>query len=238
MPRVLNSSISASIKLLLLFLVALSWPSCKDKPNNQPLVNDEKTNSELPSTKVENSSKKKIMFFGNSLTAGYGLELGEDFPSLIQERIDSLELEYQVINAGLSGETSSNGLERITWVLREKVDIFMLELGANDMLRGQDVKSTERNLRAILDVVKEKSPEAKIIIAGMQSPPNMGADYTDAFNGIFPALAKEYEASLIPFFLDGVAGNPELNLKDLKHPNVEGQKIVMENVWEVLEPLL
>ncbi|WP_235294789.1 arylesterase [Portibacter lacus] len=178
------------------------------------------------------------MFFGNSLTAGYGLEEGQDFPSILRRRVDSLGLEYEVINAGLSGETTSNGMERISWVLREPVDIFMLELGANDMLRGTSVKATDENLRAILDIVQEKSPEAKIVIAGMQAPPNMGADYVNVFNSIFPKLAEDYDAALIPFFLEGVAGDPSLNLPDRKHPNIEGQKIVAENVWEVIEPLL
>ncbi|GLR16147.1 hypothetical protein GCM10007940_07620 [Portibacter lacus] len=211
---------------------------CKDKPNNEVKVNDNETKVETLSTKREKTGKKRIMFFGNSLTAGYGLEEGQDFPSILRRRVDSLGLEYEVINAGLSGETTSNGMERISWVLREPVDIFMLELGANDMLRGTSVKATDENLRAILDIVQEKSPEAKIVIAGMQAPPNMGADYVNVFNSIFPKLAEDYDAALIPFFLEGVAGDPSLNLPDRKHPNIEGQKIVAENVWEVIEPLL
>ena len=219
-------------------MLTLASLSCKDKPKKEQIVEEEKTKSEHLSTKTENSGKKIVMFFGNSLTAGYGLEEGEDFPSLIRNRIDSLSLDYDIVNAGLSGETTSNGLERISWVLRQPVDIFMLELGANDMLRGQDVTATEENLRSILKTVQEKSPNAKIIIAGMQSPPNMGPEYVAAFNGIFPKLTKEFNASLIPFFLEGVAGIEALNLPDRKHPNVEGQKIVTENVWEVLQPLL
>ena len=225
-------------KLVFLMMLTLASLSCKDKPKNEQIVEEEKTKSEHLSTKVENNGKKIVMFFGNSLTAGYGLEEGEDFPSLIRNRIDSLELNYNIVNAGLSGETTSNGLERISWVLRQPVDIFMLELGANDMLRGQDVTATEENLRSILKTVQEKSPKAKIIIAGMQSPPNMGPEYVTAFNSIFPKLTKEFNASLIPFFLEGVAGIESLNLPDRKHLNVEGQKIVTENVWEVLQPLL
>ena len=235
MSRFLNQTL---FWILLMVAIIISVTSCKDKPNNESLVSEEKTKQELPSTKEKKLNKKRIMFFGNSLTAGYGLSDGEDFPSLIRNRIDSLELAYEVINAGLSGETTSNGLERITWVLREPVDVFMLELGANDMLRGQDVKATEINLGAILDVVKEKSPGAKIIIAGMQSPPNMGPAYAEAFNAIYPKLAETYDAALIPFFLEGVAGNLDLNLPDRKHPNAKGQLIVRENVWQVLKPLL
>jgi len=223
---------------LYLMLALIISQGCKDKPNSEVKVNENETKVETLSTEREKSGKKRIMFFGNSLTAGYGLDEGDDFPSLLRNRIDSMELDYEVINAGLSGETTSNGLERISWVLREPVDIFVLELGANDMLRGTSVEATASNLKSILDVVKEKSPGAKIVVAGMQAPPNMGADYIKVFNGIFPLLAQEYEAELIPFFLEGVAGIEELNLPDRKHPNIEGQKIVAENVWNVIAPLL
>ncbi len=181
-----------------------------------------------------NTSRKYILFFGNSLTAGYGLDEDQSFPSLIQARIDSLKLPYQVINGGLSGETSAGGLGRIDWVLRQQIDIFVLELGANDVLRGLDLKATETNLGAILDAVLKKYPDIPIIIAGMEAPPNMGAEYTSAFRNIFSTLAKDYKARLIPFLLKDVGGIPELNLPDRMHPNVEGQKIVMENVWVVL----
>jgi acyl-CoA thioesterase-1 len=224
--------------LLLLGFSLILIQACKDKPINEGKVNGNETNVESLSTKPEESDKKRIMFFGNSLTAGYGLEEGEDFPSILRRRIDSLGLEYEVINAGLSGETTSNGLERISWVLREPVDVFVLELGANDMLRGTSVKATEENLKAILDVVNEKSPKAKLVIAGMQAPPNMGADYVAVFNEIYPQLAKDYDAELIPFFLEGVAGDESLNLPDRKHPNIEGQKIVAENVWDIIGPMI
>ena len=175
------------------------------------------------------------MFFGDSLTAGYGLDEEDSFPSLIQNRIDSLGRPYEVINAGLSGETSAGGKGRIDWVLNKPVDIFVLELGANDMLRGLDLNETDKNLRAILDVVKVKSPDAKLVIAGMEAPPNMGDDYTSKFRGLFSSIANEYNAALIPFLLDGVAGIAELNLGDGKHPNPQGQKIVTENVWRIID---
>ena len=208
--------------------------SCKDKnPDNAAPEIENPTKIEVKDQK-DAIKKKTIVFFGNSLTAGYGLDEHESFPSLIQERLDSLEYAYTVVNAGLSGETSAGGKGRISWVLREPVDVFVLELGANDMLRGLDLTSTNENLRGILDVVREKSPEAEIIVVGMEAPPNMGADYVTRFRSIFNELAKDYNAGLIPFLLDGVAGIPDLNLADQKHPNAAGQRIVMENVWEVL----
>ena len=182
--------------------------------------------------------KKSILFFGNSLTAGYGLDPGLAFPNLIQQKIDENMGNYTVINAGLSGETSAGGVGRIDWVLNQPVDIFILELGANDGLRGLPLESTHKNLQGIIDKVKEKYPKVKIVLAGMMVPPNMGEDYSTNFLKIYPNLAKKNNAAYIPFLLDGVAGNPELNLADGIHPNVERQKIVAENVWKVLKPLL
>ncbi|MEL6124366.1 MAG: arylesterase [Bacteroidota bacterium] len=178
-----------------------------------------------------------ILFFGNSLTAGYGLDETEAFPYLIQTRIDSLGLPYQVVNGGLSGETTAGGKGRIDWVLRSPVDIFVLELGANDMLRGLDLSETDKNLRAILDKVRKANARTKIVIAGMQAPPNMGKDYQDNFAAIFGQVAKDYDASLIPFLLAGLEGKG-LDIGDGKHPNAEGQLIVMENVWSTLKDLL
>lgn len=186
----------------------------------------------------QSSNIKYILFFGNSLTAGYGLDEDQSFPSLIQQRIDSLGLPYQVINGGLSGETSAGGLNRIEWVLRQQIDVFVLELGPNDALRGLDLKSTEASLRGILDAVLKKYPDIPIIIAGMEAPPNMGAEYTTAFRNIYSKIAKDYNARLIPFLLEGVGGKPELNLPDRMHPNAEGQKIVRENVWRVLKEVI
>jgi acyl-CoA thioesterase-1 len=181
---------------------------------------------------------KTILFFGNSLTAAYGLEKEEGFPHQIQLKLDSLNLDYNVINSGLSGETTSGGLNRLDWVLNQKVDVFVLELGANDGLRGIPLNKTMNNLQTIIDKVKEKNADTQIILAGMQIPPNMGADYTKQFRDIFPSLAKENDIALIPFLLEGVAGNPELNLEDGIHPTAEGQKIVANNVWDVLQNVL
>jgi len=182
--------------------------------------------------------EKLIVFFGNSLTAGLGLEQEQAFPAIIQEKIDEVGMDYRVVNAGLSGETSAGGLNRVDWVIKQEVDVFVLELGANDGLRGLPLESTRQNLQGIIDKVKSKYPEAKIVLAGMMVPPNMGADYGSEFVRIYPELSKENDAKLIPFLLEDVAGNPDLNLPDGIHPNVEGQKIVAENVWEVLEAVL
>ena len=187
----------------------------------------------------EVNSSKTILFFGDSLTAGYGLDDVEDaFPGIIQSKIDSLSLDYIVINSGVSGETTSGGKNRISWILNQKIDVFVLELGANDGLRGIPLSETRKNLQAIIDAVLKKNSATKILLAGMQIPPNMGIDYTTEFKTIFPDLAKKNKLALIPFLLKDVGGIPSLNQSDGIHPTIEGQKIVANNVWEVLEPIL
>lgn len=183
-------------------------------------------------------SPRVILFFGDSLTAGYGLSPEEAFPALVEEKCRKNGKPCKVVNAGLSGETSAGGLSRIDWILRQPVDIFVLELGANDGLRGLPLDQTRKNLQAIIDKVKAKYPNAKIVIAGMMVPPNMGPNYTDEFKKIYPELAKKNNATLIPFLLEGVAGNEKLNQPDGIHPNAEGHKIVAQNVYDVLKPLL
>lgn len=187
---------------------------------------------------VSEKATRSILFFGNSLTAAYGLDTEEGFPNLIQNRLDSLDLNYKVINSGVSGETTSGGLNRLDWVLNQEVAIFVLELGANDGLRGIPLSKTKDNLQAMIDKVRAKDKTTQIVLAGMQIPPNMGADYTSEFRAMYPDLAKENNVSLIPFLLEGVAGNPDLNLQDGIHPNEEGQKIVARNVWQVLKPMV
>ena len=150
----------------------------------------------------------------------------------MQARIDSLGWNFEVFNAGLSGETSAGGLRRIDWLLRRPIDVLVLELGANDGLRGIDPKDTHANLQQIVERVKAKNPAVALVIAGMQMPPNLGAEYTEAFAAIFPTLAKENDAALIPFLLEGVGDQPALNLPDGNHPNVEGHQIVAETVWD------
>lgn len=200
---------------------------------------EKNTEQNAAENETEQQQKTKtILFFGDSITAGYGLEEGEAFPNLIQQRIDSLDLDYQVVNAGLSGETTAGGLNRIDWVLKQEVAIFILELGANDGLRGVPLAETRKNLQSIVDYVQKENPDAKIVLAGMQIPPNLGTDYTAEFRNIFPELAEKENIALIPFLLEGVAGDPELNQQDGIHPTAEAQPILVENVWEVLGPIL
>ncbi|MEM9896180.1 MAG: arylesterase [Bacteroidota bacterium] len=216
---------------VLLILVACSGPTQQKSEVNTTTAN----NSEETAAEEE---RKVILFFGNSITAGYELDMDLAFPALIQARLDSLGYNYRCVNAGLSGETSAGGKSRIDWVLRTKPDIFFLELGANDGLRGLPLEETPVNLQSILDQVKQVNPDVQIIIAGMMVPPNLGKDYSAEFFGLFPKLAKDNKAELIPFLLDGVAGFPSLNLSDGIHPNAEGHKIVAETVWNAIRPVI
>lgn len=181
---------------------------------------------------------KRILFFGDSITAGYGVDKEKAFPALIQQKIDSLGWNFKAVNAGLSGETSAGGLRRVDWMLRQPVSVFVLELGGNDGLRGIDLDDTKENLQKIIDKVNGKYPNAEIIIAGMQVPPNLGPDYTEKFKEMYPELAEENDATLIPFLLEDVGGNPEYNQSDDIHPNAKGHKIVAETVWDTLKPIL
>ncbi len=216
----------------------LTLAGCGQRQDTQTA--GQETAAKAPSgAATESGAKQKtILFFGNSLTAGYGLEPAQAFPALIQEKLDSAKLNYKVINAGLSGETSAGGKSRISWVLRQPIDVFVLELGANDGLRGIPLASTRQNLQAILDTVRQKSPGAQLVIAGMQLPPNLGAAYTGEFREIFRELAQKNNATLIPFLLEGVGGVPDLNQPDGIHPTAEGHRIVSQNVWQVLQPVL
>lgn len=181
---------------------------------------------------------KVILFFGDSLTAGYGLDPEEAFPSLIEQQLVQTGHKIKVVNAGLSGETSAGGLSRLDWILRQPIDVFILELGANDGLRGLPLEETRKNLQAILNKVKAKNPKAKILLTGMMVPPNMGKEYSEGFKKIYPDLAKANQAVLMPFLLEGVAGKEKLNQADGIHPNAEGHKIVAENLIKVLTKLL
>jgi acyl-CoA thioesterase-1 len=184
------------------------------------------------------SNPKTILVLGDSLAAGYGVDSDEAYPALLQRKIDAIRLNYEVVNAGVSGDTTAGGLRRVSWVLRAPVDIFILELGGNDGLRGISPDETEKNLNEIIGKVKEKNPSAKIVIAGMQMPEIAGREFTEKFRATFVKVAKKNGAALIPFLLEGVGGKPELNQPDRIHPTPEGHRIVAENVWKVLKPLL
>lgn len=183
---------------------------------------------------------RTILFFGDSLTAGYGLDdpATEAFPGLIQARIAAAGLPYRVVNAGLSGETTAGGFRRVDWILRQPVDIFVLGLGGNDGLRGVPVSASRSNLLGIIEKVRARNPQATILLAGMQMPPSLGPDYTRAFAAMYPEIADNAKVTLIPFLLDGVGGIASLNLGDGIHPNAAGHRKVAELVWAVLQPLL
>ncbi len=216
-------------------LMAAVFFSCGQ--NSEKVEKGQKKDGKGPDTAAI-AENKTIVFFGNSITAGYGLELSDAFPARIQEKLDSMNMPYKVVNAGVSGETSSGGRSRIDWILKQDVDIFVLELGGNDGLRGIPITETKKNLQNIIDRVKGKNPQVKIIIAGMQIPPNMGKKYTTEFRNMYPDLATKNNISLVPFILEGVGGNAQLNLEDGIHPTAEGHRILANNVWNVLQGLL
>src|SRR5688572_29908376 len=186
------------------------------------------------------AAPRTIVFFGDSLTAGYGLdEPAQDaFPGLIQKKIETAGLDWRVVNAGLSGETTAAGLRRVDWILRQHVDIFVLALGGNDGLRGISPTVSSANLQGIIDRVHAKYPQAKIVLGGMMMPTSMGADYTRAFAEMYPALGKKNDLTLIPFLLEGVGGIPAMNQGDRIHPNLKGHVVIAETLWKYLRPLL
>jgi acyl-CoA thioesterase-1 len=184
------------------------------------------------------AAAKSLVFLGDSLTAGFGVQTAEAFPALIAEKIRAAGLPFEVQNAGLSGDTSAGGVRRIEWLLQRRIDVLVVELGANDGLRGLELKSLKANLQTIIDKTKAKNPDVKIVLAGMQVPPNLGREYGDGFQRIFAELARENNAALIPFLLEGVGGHRDLNQADLIHPNAAGHRVVAELVWRALEPIL
>lgn len=193
-----------------------------------------------PSARAADSGIKTLVFFGDSLTAGYGLDdpAADAFPARIAEKIDAAQLPYRVVNAGLSGETSAGGLRRVDWVLRQPIDVFVLALGANDGLRGIEPSVTRENLQGIIDRVRAKHPRAKFVLAGMMMPPSMGSDYARDFRAVYPELAEKNGIAFIPFLLEGVGGDDALNQPDRIHPTAAGHAVLAETVWQVLQPLL
>jgi acyl-CoA thioesterase-1 len=205
------------------------------KPKEEPISNPESEPSRPPASQ-DQDDRPLIIAFGDSLTAGHGVDPSENYPSKLQKKIDAAGYRYRVLNAGVSGETSSQGFSRVQALSNQHPAVVIVELGANDGLRGLPVESTRRNLAAI--VRQFQAVDAKVILAGMQMPPNYGPQYTEAFREVFRSVAKEYHTALIPFFLEGVGGHQEFNQEDGIHPNARGYDIVVENVWKILQPLL
>ena len=185
-----------------------------------------------------NGGTKRIVVLGDSITAGYGLDPREAYPALLQKKIDDAKLPYSVANAGLSGDTTAGGLRRVAWALGKGADVLVIALGGNDGLRGISPDETRANLAGIIDKARDKNPDIKVIVAGMQMPDNMGADFTASFKAVFPEVAKEKDAGLVPFLIEGVGGVEGLNQADGIHPTAEGQRKVADNVWKVLDGVI
>ena len=182
--------------------------------------------------------QRSILFLGTSLTAGYGLDPEQAYPALLQKKIDGAGLDYWVINAGVSGETSAGALRRVDWLMRQPVSVLVLETGANDGLRGLSPDSLRSNVQAIFDRAKQVQPSTRLVLVGMQIPPNYGRTYSQQFRSVYSELAQSNGAALVPFLLEGVGGVSALNQPDGVHPTAEGQRRMAETVWRVLEPVL
>lgn len=209
-------------------LIVLSW--CQGEPVFALAADKPASTAPGP------SAVPKILAFGDSLTAGFGVSREEAYPAQLQTRLEKAGLRYQVINAGVSGETTAGGLRRVAWVLNGRPTLVILELGANDGLRGLSLEQTRANLEAIIR--RFRDAQVEVVLAGMKLPPNYGTEYTEGFEGLFPALARQYRLPLIPFFLAGVAARPELNQADGIHPTAEGYRLVADTVFAALQPLL
>jgi acyl-CoA thioesterase-1 len=190
------------------------------------------------SVPANQDQRSRLLIVGTSLTAGLGLDPESAYPAVLQRKLDSARVAFRVVNAGFSGETSAGALRRIEWLLKDPASVVMIETGANDGLRGQDIDSTRATLRAIVRRVKTALPDATVLLAQMESPPNLGDRYTTAFRAMFPTVAREEGIGLVPFLLDRVAGVPEMNQQDGIHPNEAGAKIVAENVFRAIKPVL
>ncbi len=184
------------------------------------------------------ATPRTVVILGNSLAAGFGVDPSEAFPAVLQRKVDEAGLPSTIVNAGVSGDTTAGGLRRLDWLLRRPIDVLVVELGGNDGLRGLPVEATRSNLVSIIARTREKNPAVQVVVAGMQMPPNLGEEYTGRFKAIFPEVAKEQDALLVPFLLEGVGGVAELNLPDQIHPTARGHEMIASNVWSVLEPVL
>lgn len=184
------------------------------------------------------AERPAIVFLGTSLTAGYGLPEDEAYPALIQGRLDAAGLDFRVVNAGVSGDTSAGGLRRLDWLLRLPIAVLVVELGANDMLRGQSTEALEQNLAAIFERTRSAHPGVRFVVEGMRAAPNLGRDYATAFDAVYPRVAERVGAALVPFVLEDVVARPQLNQADGIHPTAEGHALIAERVWKILEPVV
>jgi acyl-CoA thioesterase-1 len=224
---------------LLLLSIALAGAGCQKSgdPGTQGSEVAENRSTPAPTaSSAKTEDLPAIVAFGDSLTAGYGLSEEQSYTTLLQRKLDEKNYRYRVINAGVSGDTSAGGARRIDWALEGNAKFLILELGGNDAIRGQPVTGMKKNLAHIIE--RAQSRGVTVILAGMEAPPNLGEEYTRAYRGVFRDLAQQYKVAFIPFVLEGVGGRPEFNQPDGIHPNAEGEKIMTENVWRVLEPLL
>ena len=232
----LPGRIHAAVTILILLAVGCGG---EDPAQTDPREAESSTVAEDQSAvETRPEARPRILFFGDSITAGYGLDPDEAFPAIIQEKIDDRGWPYVAVNAGLSGETSAGGLRRIDWMLKQPVDVFVLELGGNDGLRGIPAGVTRQNLRAIIEKVKGKYPDATVVVAGMRLPPNLGRRFTDSFRRIFPEIAEETDSELIPFIGEDVIGRDRLLQMDGIHPTAAGHEVIAETVWKHLESIL
>jgi acyl-CoA thioesterase I len=227
------------LPLRLIVLIALVCASCAQPEAVRPAPEEPSASAPVDRAPVErapSTAAPRIVFLGDSLTAGYGLAKEESVPSLIQKRLKDAGYPYEVVNAGVSGDTSAGGLSRLDWSLTGDVKILVIELGANDGLRGLPVAGMKQNLTEI--IARARARKISVILTGMEAPPNFGAAYTSEFRNVYRQLAKEHDVTFVPFYLDGVAGIPNLNIADGIHPNAEGSRIVEKTIWSALEPLL
>ena len=227
------------IGLCVLLLAGCGGQPREDSVPPAPTSVDAAPQPDAPPTASENvMSTLRVVVLGNSIAAGYGLDREQAFPALLQQKVDSLGWDVVIVNAGLSGETTAGGLNRIDWLLRKRIDVLIVELGGNDGLRGIATEVTKQNLQNIIDKTRARYPKVRLVLAGMEVPTNLGAVYTARFRSLYPELALENTTDLIPFLLEGVGGIRELNLPDGIHPTVEGHQIVAQTVWKTLRPVL
>jgi acyl-CoA thioesterase I len=225
-------------------VLAVMLAACAGAPENKPVTHDSApvsvtvAGTDATTDSAPDGERRVILFLGTSLTAGLGLDPDSAYPARIQRKVDSAGMKFEVVNAGVSGETSAGLLRRLDWVLRRPAAVIVIETGANDGLRGQPVAGTKAAIGSILDRIAKEQPNAKVMLVQMEAPPNLGATYTRAFHEMYPTVAREHGATLLPFLLEGVAGFPSLNQADGIHPNNRGEAIVAENVWKGLKDAL